>query len=161
MTEGLQQALIAYCRQHDLPSIVDSRYAIRRFRHIGYVKQNDAELAAAVGRSLHGAEEIIAAGRELLQDLEADGVLVTRGELGMILIEKDGAVHDIPVSDKSEVFDVSGAGDTCVATVILALAAGVQPARAAELSNIASGIAVRKLGTSTVSSQELLQALQR
>lgn len=140
---------------------MDSRYAIRRFRHIGYVKQNDAELAAAVGRSLHGAEEIIAAGRELLQDLEADGVLVTRGELGMILIEKDGAVHDIPVSDKSEVFDVSGAGDTCVATVILALAAGVQPARAAELSNIASGIAVRKLGTSTVSSQELLQALQR
>lgn len=161
VTEGLQQALITYCRQHDLPSIVDSRYAIRRFRHIGYVKQNDAELAAAVGRSLHGTEEIIAAGRELLQDLEADGVLVTRGELGMILIEKDGAVHDIPVSDKSEVFDVSGAGDTCVATVILALAAGVQPARAAELSNIASGIAVRKLGTSTVSSQELLQALQR
>ena len=99
--------------------------------------------------------------RELLQDLEADGVLVTRGEFGMILIEKDGAVHDIPVSDKSEVFDVSGAGDTCVATVILALAAGVQPARAAELSNIASGIAVRKLGTSTVSSQELLQAMQR
>ena len=161
VTEGLQQALITYCRQHDLPSIVDSRYAIRRFRHIGYVKQNDAELAAAGGRSLHGAEEIIAAGRELLQDLEADGVLVTRGELGMILIEKDGAVHDIPVSDKSEVFDVSGAGDTCVATVILALAAGVQPARAAELSNIASGIAVRKLGTSTVSSQELLRALQR
>lgn len=78
----------------------------------------------------------------------------------MILIEKDGAVHDIPVSDKSEVFDVSGAGDTCVATVILALAAGVEPARAAELSNIASGIAVRKLGTSTVSSQELLQSLQ-
>lgn len=159
VTEHLQQELITYCRQHGLPSIVDSRYAIRRFRHIGYVKQNDAELAAAVGRSLHGAEETIAAGRELLQDLAADGVLVTRGELGMILIEKDGAVHDIPVSDKSEVFDVSGAGDTCVATVILALAAGVQPARAAELSNIASGIAVRKLGTSTVSSQELLQAL--
>lgn len=159
VTEHLQQELITYCRRHGLPSIVDSRYAIRRFRHIGYVKQNDAELAAAVGRSLHGAQETIAAGRELLQDLAADGVLVTRGELGMILIEKDGAVHDIPVSDKSEVFDVSGAGDTCVATVILALAAGVQPARAAELSNIASGIAVRKLGTSTVSSRELLRAL--
>lgn len=160
VTETLQKTLIAYCRRHGLPSMVDSRYAIRRFRHIGYVKQNDAELAAAVGRSLHGADEIIAAGRELLHELEADGVLVTRGELGMILIEKDGAVHDIPVSDKSEVFDVSGAGDTCVATVILALAAGVEPARAAELSNIASGIAVRKLGTSTVSSQELLQSLQ-
>ena len=59
------------------------------------------------------------------------------------------------MSDRSEVFDVSGAGDTCVSTVILALAAGTSPARAAELSNIASGIAVRKLGTATVSAQEL------
>ena len=79
---------------------------------------------------------------------------------GMVLLEKDGAIHDIPVSDKSEVFDVSGAGDTCVSTVILALAAGVEPARAAELSNIASGIAVRKLGTATVSAEELRRALR-
>lgn len=78
---------------------------------------------------------------------------MTRGELGMVLVEH-GAVHEIPVSDKSEVFDVSGAGDTCVAAVILALAAGVAPATAARLSNIASGIAVRKLGTSTVSVRE-------
>ena len=79
----------------------------------------------------------------------------------MVLLEKDGAIHNIPVSDKSEVFDVSGAGDTCVATVILALAAGVEPAKAAELSNIASGIAVRKLGTSTVSKDELKKILEK
>ena len=79
----------------------------------------------------------------------------------MVLLEKDGSIHNIPVSDKSEVFDVSGAGDTCVATVILALAAGVEPARAAELSNIASGIAVRKLGTATVSAEELRQAVRK
>ena len=97
---------------------------------------------------------------ELLEELKADGVLVPRGEKGMVLLEKDGAIHDIPVSDKSEVFDVSGAGDTCVSTVILALAAGVEPVRAAELSNIASGIAVRKLGTATVSAEELRQALR-
>ena len=82
-------------------------------------------------------------------------MLVTRGELGMILVEADGAVHVIPVSDKSEVYDVSGAGDTCVATVILALAAGIEAPEAARLSNVASGIAVRKLGTATVSAQEL------
>ena len=125
-----------------------------------YVKQNDAELAAAVGRELNDDESIFTAGQELLEELNADGVLVTRGEKGMVLLEKDGAIHDIPVSDKSEVFDVSGAGDTCVSTVILALAAGVEPARAAELSNIASGIAVRKLGTATVSSEELRRALR-
>ena len=65
------------------------------------------------------------------------------------------------MSDKSEVFDVSGAGDTCVATVILALAAGSEPAKAAEISNFASGIAVRKLGTSTVSATELRQVLKK
>lgn len=136
VTEGLQTLLIDYCRAHDIPSIVDSRYAVRRFHGIGYVKQNDAEIAAA------------------------KGVLVTRGELGMVLVEH-GAVHEIPVSDKSEVFDVSGAGDTCVAAVILALAAGVAPATAARLSNIASGIAVRKLGTSTVSVRELAEAIEK
>lgn len=136
VTEGLQSLLIDYCQAKGIPSIVDSRYAVRRFHGIGYVKQNDAEIAAA------------------------KGVLVTRGELGMVLVEH-GTVHEIPVSDKSEVFDVSGAGDTCVAAVILALAAGVAPATAARLSNIASGIAVRKLGTSTVSVRELVEAIEK
>lgn len=160
VTEGLQALLIDYCRAHDIPSIVDSRYAVRRFRGIGYVKQNDAEIAAAMGRELVTTEDIVAAAEELRQELAAKGVLVTRGELGMVLVEH-GTVHEIPVSDKSEVFDVSGAGDTCVAAVILALAAGIAPATAARLSNIASGIAVRKLGTSTVSVRELAEAIER
>lgn len=160
VTEGLQTLLIDYCRAHDIPSIVDSRYAVRRFHGIGYVKQNDAEIAAAMGRELVTTEEIVAAAEELRQELAAKGVLVTRGELGMVLVEH-GAVHEIPVSDKSEVFDVSGAGDTCVAAVILALAAGIAPATAARLSNIASGIAVRKLGTSTVSVRELAAAIEK
>lgn len=160
VTEGLQTLLIDYCRAHDIPSIVDSRYAVRRFHGIGYVKQNDAEIAAAMGRELATTEDIIRAAEELREGLHAKGVLVIRGELGMVLVEH-GAVHEIPVSDKSEVFDVSGAGDTCVATVILALAAGVAPATAARLSNIASGIAVRKLGTSTVSVRELAAAIEK
>lgn len=160
VTEGLQTLLIDYCRAHDIPSIVDSRYAVRRFHGIGYVKQNDAEIAAAMGRNLDTTEDIVRAAEELRQELAAKGVLVTRGELDMVLVEH-GTVHEIPVSDKSEVFDVSGAGDTCVAAVILALAAGVAPATAARLSNIASGIAVRKLGTSTVSVRELAEAIEK
>ena len=161
ITPKIQHQLISWCRHHNIPSMVDSRYGIHQFKDIGYVKQNDAELAAAVGRELPTEEDIFEAGQELLQELSADGVLVTRGEDGMVLLEKDGSIHNIPVSDKSEVFDVSGAGDTCVATVILALAAGVEPAKAAELSNIASGIAVRKLGTATVSAEELRQAVRK
>ena len=126
---------------------------------IGYVKQNDAELAAAVGRELPDEAALVDAGRALLKELSADGVLVTRGEQGMMLFSRDGTVTDIPVSDRSEVYDVSGAGDTCVATVILALAAGIEAPEAARLSNVASGIAVRKLGTATVSAAELVRAL--
>ena len=161
ITEAVKDKLIGYAREHGLPSIVDSRYDIRRFRDIGYVKQNDAELSAAVGRELPDEAALMAAGRELLAELSADGVLVTRGEHGMMLFSRDGTVTDIPVSDRSEVYDVSGAGDTCVATVILALAAGAEPALAARLSNIASGIAVRKLGTSTVSVRELAEAIEK
>ncbi len=65
VTEGLQSLLIGYCRAHDIPSIVDSRYAVRRFCGIGYVKQNDAEIAAAMGRELVTTEDIIAAAEEL------------------------------------------------------------------------------------------------
>ena len=161
VTPKLRKAIIRYAREHGIPTMVDSRYDVKSFKGIGYVKQNDAELAAAVGRSLPDEEAVIEAAQELLRGLEAEGVLVTRGELGMILVEADGAVHVIPVSDKSEVYDVSGAGDTCVAAVILALAAGVSPEKAAELSNVASGIAVRKLGTATVSAEELRRALAK
>ena len=161
VTPKLRKAIIKYAREHGIPTMVDSRYDVKSFKGIGYVKQNDAELAAAVGRSLPDEEAVIEAAQELLRGLEAEGVLVTRGELGMILVEADGAVHVIPVSDKSEVYDVSGAGDTCVAAVILALAAGVSPEKAAELSNVASGIAVRKLGTATVSAGELRRALMK
>ncbi len=161
VTPKLRQELIKFARERGIPSMVDSRYDVKSFKGIGFVKQNDAELSAAVGRELPDEGAVIEAAQELLEELSAEGVLATRGELGMVLVEKDGAVHVIPVSDKSEVYDVSGAGDTCVAAMILALAAGCSPDKAAEFSNIASGIAVRKLGTATVSAEELRQALKK
>ena len=106
-------------------------------------------------------EILYKAAQEFLVKMQAKGILVTRGEKGMTLFEANGDVHNIPVSDKSEVFDVSGAGDTCVATFITALATGAMPSQAAELSNFASGIAVRKMGTATVSDEELIAVLKK
>ena len=159
VTERVRRLVIEETCRMGLPSIVDSRYDILSYEGIGYVKQNDAELAAALGRTLRSEEEIHAAGHELRARLGADGVLITRGDKGMTLFRADGTAANIPVSDHSEIFDVSGAGDTCVAVVILALAAGVDPLTAARLSNVASGIAVRKRGTATVSYEELRAAL--
>lgn len=160
ITPRIQERLISFARDNGIPSIVDSRYDIKRFRGIKYVKQNDAELASAVDRDLLDEADLCDAGRELLSVLDAEGILVTRGERGMSLFERNGVVTHVPVTDKSEVFDVSGAGDTCVSAVILALAGGVSPKNATEISNYASGIAVRKLGTSTVSDGELLRVLR-
>ena len=159
VTERVRRLVIAEARKRGIPSMVDSRYDILAYEGIGYVKQNDAELAAALERELSSEEEIRAAGHELRERLSADGVLITRGDKGMTLFLVDGSATDIPVSDHSEIFDVSGAGDTCVAVMILGLAAGVDALAAARLSNVASGIAVRKRGTATVAAAELYAAV--
>ena len=159
VTERVRRTVIDAARAAEIPSIVDSRYDILSYEGIGYVKQNDAELAAALERTLLSEEEIHAAGHELRERLSANGVLITRGDKGMTLFLADGSASNIPVSDHSEIFDVSGAGDTCVAVMILGLAAGVDPLTAARFSNIASGIAVRKRGTATVAQEELQAAV--
>lgn len=158
ITPHIRRFIIDYANAHNIPAIVDSRYAINDFKGITYVKQNDAELSSAVGRPLKTLDDLSKAGFSLLNSLHAKGILVTRGEKGMSLFEKDQQ-NDIPVSDKSEVYDVSGAGDTCVAAFILALAAGSDPVTATKLSNYAAGIAVRKIGTATVLASELIQIL--
>lgn len=161
VTPNARKLITRYAGKHKLPSIVDSRYNIGAFEGVGYVKQNDSELGAFVGRTLNNVTDLIDASTKLLTKLNVDGVLITRGEKGMSLFERKGATHHIPVSDKSEVYDVSGAGDTCVAAFLLALTTGAAAAVAAKIANYASGIAVRKLGTSTVSAEELIAVLKK
>lgn len=161
ITPKIRDMILQMTKEYNIPSIIDSRYDIFNFVGTDYVKQNDAELSRAVGIKMDSEEKLYAAAHDFLIKMQAKGILITRGEKGMTLFEKNGDVHNIPVSDKSEVFDVSGAGDTCVAAFITALAAGAQPVQAAEISNFASGIAVRKMGTATVSDEELIRVLQR
>ena len=160
VTDDVQKKILALCREKGVLTIVDSRYSVKRFVGVDYVKQNDSELSAAFGRELKDEKDIRETGAELLKLLDAKGILVTRGDKGMTVIE-EGVAEDIPVRDKSEVFDVSGAGDTCVAAFILAKAAGADSVRAAELANFASGIAVRKKGTATVSEEELSAVIEK
>lgn len=161
ITDSVKKLVIRYSATNKIPSMVDSRYNIGSFGGIGFVKQNDSELANFVGHSVNDMTSLIEAGTSLLSKLNANGVLITRGELGMSLFERGGAVHHIPVTDKSEVFDVSGAGDTCVAAFMLSIAAGLTPPVAARVSNYASGIAVRKMGTATVNIVELGNVLEK
>ena len=161
ITPTIRDFILKLSKKYNIPSIVDSRYAIYDFVGTDYVKQNDAELSSAVGYTIDNENKLYQAAQEFIVKMQAKGILVTRGEKGMTLFESNGDVHNIPVSDKSEVFDVSGAGDTCVATFITALTTGAMPCQAAEISNFASGIAVRKMGTATVSDKELIAVLEK
>ena len=154
----IRERVIAGCRQRGIPCMVDSRYQILDFSGVTYVKQNEAEAAAAVGYPLDSEAALLRAGGELLTRLGADAVLITRGAEGMTLIEASGS-HHIPVTNISEVYDVSGAGDTVVAAMMLAVAAGASRLKAARLANYAAGVVVRKLGTATASTEELKQAI--
>jgi rfaE bifunctional protein kinase chain/domain len=159
ITETVRERTIAWCHSYGIPCIVDSRYAIRSFKGVSLAKQNEMELAAAVGYPLVDEPTLLKAGRELLDFLAAEAVIITRGPEGITLFERDGMVTQIPVTNASEVFDVSGAGDTVVAGMMLALAAEASRIDAARLANYAAGIVVRKLGTATASQTELRQAI--
>jgi len=100
------------------------------------------------------------AGRALQARLKTPAVLVTRGSDGMSLFEAGEKPRHIPVFGSDEVADVTGAGDTVIATFTLALAAGASAFEAAHLANIAGGLVVMKRGTATVSASELRQAIR-
>lgn len=159
ISREIARYVIAACRTRGIPSIVDSRYNIHDYSGITVVKQNESEAAAAIGCPALDDQTLLVAGRELLRRLNAAAVLITRGPDGMTLFENTGAVTHIPVVNKSEVYDVTGAGDTVVATVALALAAGASYQEAAELATFAAGVVVRKPGTATTTPDELKTAI--
>ena len=99
------------------------------------------------------------AGRQLLERLDTQLLLVTRGSQGMALLERDGAATFIPIFGTDEIADVTGAGDTVIGAFTLALASRALPVDAATLANTAGGLVVMKRGTATVTREELAQAL--
>ncbi|MCW8984725.1 MAG: PfkB family carbohydrate kinase, partial [Thermoanaerobaculales bacterium] len=134
---------------------LDSRYRIGSFTGIDGATPNLEELEAHCGRRLENDSEVAAGAEELRRDLGARFLLATRGNRGMTLVVADGEPCHIPVYGTDEVADVTGAGDTVLAVLTAALAAGAEPAAAAGLANIGAGLVVMKLGTATISAAEL------
>jgi rfaE bifunctional protein kinase chain/domain len=137
---------------------VDSRYQMPRFTGVTAATPNEAELEQLAGVPADDERTVEKAGRQVLERLDARLLLVTRGSRGMALLERDGATTFIPIHGTDEIADVTGAGDTVIATFTAALAAGAAPIEAATLANVAGGIVVMKRGTATVSPAELAQA---
>jgi len=142
--------------------LVDSRFRLAEYAGADAATPNEEELERACGETLDDSEERFErAGRALLARLASPALLVTRGSRGMALLPRDAATLSIPVSGTAQVADVTGAGDTVIATFALALAAGASFVEAALLSNFAGGVVVMKTGTATVSPEELRAEIGR
>ena len=152
----------AFARRHRAPLTADSRHALLGLAGVTAVTPNEPEVEEALGLSIgHDLKKLERAGRALQARLKTPSVLVTRGSDGMSLFEAGEPPRHIPVFGSDEVADVTGAGDTVIATFTLALAAGATAFEAAHLANIAGGLVVMKRGTATVSARELRQAIRR
>jgi len=161
LTPELVRAAIAFARRRGVPVTVDSRFGLLAFRGMTAVTPNEPEVEAALGITIgHDRRRLDQAGRELLRRLGTQAVLITRGGDGMALFERGRPPLHIPVFGSDQVADVTGAGDTVIATFTLALAAGATPAEASRLANCAGGIVVMKQGTATLSALELGEAVR-
>jgi rfaE bifunctional protein kinase chain/domain len=161
LNETLVRAAVAFARRRRVPVTVDSRFGLLRFRGMTAVTPNEPEVEEALGVTIgHDRARLEAAGRTLLRRLGCAAVLVTRGSDGMALFERGQAPVHIPIHGTDQVADVTGAGDTVIATFTLALAAGASAAEAARLANYAGGIVVMKHATAVVSAEELLAAVR-
>ncbi|WP_119155614.1 bifunctional D-glycero-beta-D-manno-heptose-7-phosphate kinase/D-glycero-beta-D-manno-heptose 1-phosphate adenylyltransferase HldE [Caldimonas tepidiphila] len=151
--------LIEACRAAGKPVLVDPKQAdLSVYRGASVITPNRSEFERAVGRC-RDEGELVDKGLGLLDEMGWDALLITRSEEGMTLLERDRAPLHLPVQAR-EVYDVTGAGDTVIAVLAAARAARLSWPAAAQLANLAAGIAVGKLGTATVSRQELARAVE-
>jgi D-beta-D-heptose 7-phosphate kinase/D-beta-D-heptose 1-phosphate adenosyltransferase len=151
---------IGEARRLGLPILVDpKRDDFAFYSGATVLTPNLKELKAAARGPVDTDEQVAAAAHALLGPAQADAILVTRSEKGMLLVEANGSVHTVPAHAK-EVFDVSGAGDTVIAVAALAVAAGHALPKAMRIANAAAGVVVGKLGTATLELDELIAAVE-
>jgi D-beta-D-heptose 7-phosphate kinase/D-beta-D-heptose 1-phosphate adenosyltransferase len=159
LSETVLRASIDGALARGIPVFVDPKSAdFRRYRGATCITPNLKEFAAAARAPAVTEGDIAAAASALLDLAEAEAILVTRSEKGMTLVERGGAVTSVPARAR-EVFDVSGAGDTVIATMALARAGGRSLAQAMHIANAAAGVVVSKLGTATANIAEVVHEL--
>jgi rfaE bifunctional protein kinase chain/domain len=153
--------VIARIWKNSIPATIDSRFSLLNFSGMTAATPNEPEVEAALGVSIgDDARKLEWAGRTLLRKLKHDALLITRGKDGMALFERRKKTAHIGIHGSDEIADVTGAGDTVIATFTLALAAGASYEEAARLANYAGGIVVMKYGTRPVNYEELVAAVE-
>ena len=160
LSDVVCRALIAEARKLHIPVLVDPKtVSFARYQGATTICPNRKELAAALAETSADLDKLLTLGREMLPALQVDSMAVTLGEKGIAVLQPGSRCHFPAVV--RQVYDVSGAGDTVLAVLALALACGVDIEIAAQVANIAAGIVVSKVGTVPVRGMELLGALSK
>ena len=154
----LSQLVIDAALQHP-HCIVDAQNGLDRYRGATLFTPNLPEAEQAVGYSINSPALVTQAGKDLLELTQAKQMLITRGEDGMSLFDRDGTEQHIPAFNRTDVFDVTGAGDTVVAALALSLCGGASFWEAAVLGNLAASIVIRQVGTATTNPDQLKATL--
>jgi rfaE bifunctional protein kinase chain/domain len=161
VTPALAREVADRVRRRGVPVLVDSRYALTRYRGLTACAPNESEVEQALGVRIDDHLPVLErAGRRILQRTRMQAVIVTRGSRGMAVFEPGRKTVHIPIFGSDQIADVTGAGDTVMATLTLALAAGAAVEQAARLANVAGGLVVMKRGTATIRAAELVRALR-
>jgi D-glycero-beta-D-manno-heptose-7-phosphate kinase len=159
LSDSLIRYSIKLCNQQNIKSIVDSNGDLLRFKGAYSFTPNQPDTEALIGYKITNDEDLEQAGIMLKSKLASQELLITRGAKGMALFGETN-LDLIPAFNLSEVFDVSGAGDTVSALYSAALAIGASPLEAAILGNLAASIVVKKYGTATTSKEELIELIE-
>jgi rfaE bifunctional protein kinase chain/domain len=162
VTPRLARTLAAELRRagRPVPVLLDTRYRLLEYAGLTISTPNQSEIEQALGIGIGDNVRLLErAGRDILERTRMQAVLVTRGSRGMSLFVSDAPTVHVPIFGTEFIVDVTGAGDTVVSTVALALAAGGSFEAAARLANVAGGLVVMKRGTATISGDELRAAI--
>lgn len=144
-----------------VPITLDSRYRMLEYSGIAAATPNEPEVEQLLGIQIgQDWSRVLTAGEQIMGRMKLRSLVITRGHDGLVAFDKRHRPVDIPIHGTDEVADVTGAGDTVIATFTAALAAGASTEEAAHLANYAAGIVVMKRGTATASREELLQAIE-
>ncbi len=159
-TPTVVAATLSGARKRALRCTVDAQGSFAKYSGFDLIKANRQEAETELGRELVSDTDYCQAGGELLDLLNASAAVLTRGAEGLSLVSRAEGCRHLEAANRSEVFDVTGAGDTIIAVVTLAWLAGASLWQAAELANLAAGLVVRKLGNGIVSPEELSEAVR-
>jgi len=161
-TPAILNAVRAKGRLHNVSVTLDSRFRMLEYSGVTAATPNEPEVEACLGVKIgQDWSKLLSSADVLMSRLKLQSLVITRGRDGMVAFNRKHKPVDIPIFGSDEVADVTGAGDTVIATFTAALAAGATTEEAAQLANYAGGIVVMKRGTATVTRQELLHAMEQ